>query len=115
MNNYPVDAMKETFANVTVLGHPMLFTCFRIDYKTVPDELFIYDVSHDYEQCDKPTQITNFTMVNHFGTLISDTKIDLELNFFRTNAYRDIDPENDWHYDGSSATIQDYIKARFDQ
>ena len=28
--------MTEKFEDVTVLGHPMLFTCLRVDRDTVP-------------------------------------------------------------------------------
>lgn len=31
-----VDARKERFELVEVLGHPMLFTCLRVDRSTVP-------------------------------------------------------------------------------
>ena len=34
-----VDARKERFELVEVLGHPMLFTCLRVDRSTVPKGL----------------------------------------------------------------------------
>lgn len=112
MSKYPVDAMEETFENVTVLRHPMLFTCLRVDRKTVPEGLFLYEVRHDDDQQGEPVQIANWVMVNHWGTLISDRKIALEPNISGNNAYRDIDPENDWNYEGTTAKVQDYMKER---
>ena len=112
MSKYPVDAMEETFENVTVLGHPMLFTCLRVDRKTVPEGLFLSEVRHDDDQQGEPVQIANWVMVNHWGTLISDRKIALEPNISGNNAYRDIDPENDWNYEGTTAKVQDYMKDR---
>lgn len=112
MSKYPVDAMEETFENVTVFGHPMLFTCLRVDRKTVPEGLFLYEVRHDDDQQGEPVQIANWVMVNHWGTLISDRKIALEPNTSGNNAYRDIDPENDWNYEGTTAKVQDYMKDR---
>ncbi len=112
MSKYPVDAMEETFENVTVLGHPMLFTCLRVDRKTVPEGLFLYEVRHDDDQQGEPVQIANWVMVNHWGTLISDRKIALEPNISGNNAYRDIDPENDWNYEGTTAKVRDYMKDR---
>ena len=112
MSKYPVDAMEETFENVTVLGHPMLFTCLRVDRKTVPEGLFLYEVRHDDDQQGEPVQIANWVMVNHWGTLISDRKIALEPNISGNNAYLDIDPENDWNYEGTTAKVQDYMKDR---
>lgn len=35
-----VNAMTEKFEDVTVLGHPMLFTCARVDRDTVPEGLY---------------------------------------------------------------------------
>ena len=35
-----VNAMTEKFEDVTVLGHPMLFTCARVDRVTVPEGLY---------------------------------------------------------------------------
>ena len=37
-----VNAMTEKFEDVTVLGHPMLFTCARVDRDTVPKGLYVY-------------------------------------------------------------------------
>lgn len=112
MSKYPVDAMEETFENVTVSGYPMLFTCLRVDRKTVPEGLFLYEVRHDDDQQGEPVQIANWVMVNHWGTLISNRKIALEPNISGNNAYRDIDPENDWNYEGTTAKVQDYMKDR---
>ena len=39
-----VNAMTEQFEDVTVLGHPMIFTCLRVDQDTVPDGLYMYEV-----------------------------------------------------------------------
>lgn len=35
-----VNAMTEQFEDVTVLGHPMIFTCLRVDRDTVPEGLY---------------------------------------------------------------------------
>ena len=42
-----VNAMTEQFEDVTVLGHPMIFTCLRVDRDTVPEGLYMYEVRHD--------------------------------------------------------------------
>ena len=39
--------MTEKFEDVTVLGHPMLFTCLRVDRDTVPQGMYMYEVRHD--------------------------------------------------------------------
>ena len=42
-----MDASTAKFEMVTVLNLPMLFTCCRVDQDTVPDDLYIYEVSHE--------------------------------------------------------------------
>lgn len=37
--------MTEKFEDVTVLGHPMLFTCLRVDRDTVPQGMYMYEVA----------------------------------------------------------------------
>ena len=85
--------MTEKFEDVTVLGHPMLFTCLRVDRDTVPQGMYMYEVRHDDDQQGEPVQIANWIMVNHWGTLITNKPIRLEPSEWSNNAYRDIDPE----------------------
>lgn len=73
-----VNAMTEQFEDVTVLGHPMIFTCLRVDRDTVPEGLYMYEVRHDDDQQGDPVQIGNWIMVNHWGTIISNKPIRLE-------------------------------------
>lgn len=39
-----VNAMTEQFEDVTVLGHPMIFTCLRVDRDTVPEGLYMLNL-----------------------------------------------------------------------
>ena len=110
MTEYPYNAMKEEFEDVTVLEHPMLFTNGRVNRKTVPDGLYLYEVRHDDDQQGEPVEIANWILVNHWGTLISDKPIRLEPNAAGNNAYRLIDPENDWNYEGTVSTVKEYME-----
>ena len=101
--------MTEEYEIVTVLGHQMLFTCARVNRETVPEGLYMYEVRHDDDQNGDPVQIGKWIMVNHWGTLISDEPIDLTPCPDCNNAYRDIDPENDWNYEGYTCTIKEYL------
>lgn len=42
-----VNAMTEQFEDVTVLGHPMIFTCLRVDRDTVPEGLYTVTLGTD--------------------------------------------------------------------
>lgn len=103
------NAMQEQYERVTVLGLPMLFTNSRIDRETVPKGLFLYEVRHDDDQQGDPVQLGKWIMVNHWGTLISNKPVKLEPSPSIDNAYRDIDPEDDWNYEGEEETIQEYM------
>lgn len=81
-----------------------------------PDELdvslstLMYEVRHDDDQQGDPVQIGNWIMVNHWGTIISNKPIRLEPSPNRNNAYRDIDPEEDWNYEGTVTTVKEYME-----
>ncbi len=106
---YRVDARKETFEEVTVLDKPMLFTCLRVDRSTVPKGMFLYEVRHDDDGRGDPCQIGKWIMVNHWGTLISNTPLKL-IPSYNNNAYLDIDPEKDWNYEGVPCTLREYME-----
>ena len=86
---YRLDAMKEVFEEVTVLGKPLLFTPCRIDRNTVPKGLYMYEVRHDDDCRGDPVQDSYKT---------------------ENNAFRDIDPERDWNYEGVDSTIKEYLE-----
>ena len=108
--SYRLDAMQEIFEEVTVLEKPMLFSCCRIDRSTVPKGLYMYEVRHDDDQRGDPVQIANWIRVNHWGTLISSEPLKLNFDCRVNNAYRNIDSENDWNYEGVSSTIRKYME-----
>ena len=107
---FGIDARKESFEEVTVLGVPMLFTAMHVDKSTVPKGLYLYEVRHDDEGHGEPVQLGNWILVNHWGTLIFSQPVKLTQVPYRDNAYRDIDPEKDWKYEGVETTLRDYMK-----
>ncbi|MCI8595161.1 MAG: hypothetical protein HFF09_07930 [Oscillospiraceae bacterium] len=100
------DATNEIFEMVTVLGRPMLFTNNRIDRATVPDGMYLYEVRHDDYGRGEPCEIAKGILVNHWGTLITNRPIKL----LAGNAYRVIDAEKDWNYNGTETTLNEYMK-----
>lgn len=102
-----VNATTEQYENVTVLNKPMLFTSLRVDKATVPDGLFVYEVRHDDDCKGIPTELAKWIMVNHWGTVISAYPVELTEKT-PNNAHHFLD-ENDWHYEGTSSTLGEYI------
>ena len=105
-----VNAMTEKYESVSVFGHPMLFTNLRVDRDTVPKGYYMYEVRHDDDMQGLPVQIGTWIMVNHWGTLISNRPIRLKQSPRINNAYRDIDPDEDWNYEGVAASIGEYME-----
>lgn len=101
-----INALTEEYENVTVLGHPMLFTCSRIDRDTVPGGLYAYDVRHDDDQQGVPCELAKYVLVNHWGTVITDEPVELKENYH--NAYHPL-TEDDWNYEGTTSTLEEYL------
>ena len=108
--NLGCDAMKVVFNEVEILKRPMLFTPSRIDRRTVPEGLYIYEVRRN----DIPTrfscQIANWIVFDFWGTLISNKPLPLTSHQIPGNAYRNIEYGLDWDYTGQDYTLQEYVE-----
>ena len=102
-----IDAREERFEEVTVLGRRMLFTSMRVDRKTVPEGLYLYEVRHDDDCEGEPVQIGRGIMINHWGTLIA--KRPIEMDPALNGNYLDIDPDRDWRYETEESTLEEYL------
>ena len=51
---YPLDATKEQFEAVEVLGIPGLFTTLRVNRATVPKGMYLYEMQTDEEDWGRP-------------------------------------------------------------
>lgn len=58
-------------------GKPALFADMRIDPKTVPDGLHMYEVRHSDDDWLEPSQITEGVLVNFYGTLLTTEPLDM--------------------------------------
>ena len=107
-----VNALKEIYDLVTVCDIPMIFTCCRVDRKTVPKGLHVYDVRHDDDCQGIPCQIKEFILVNHWGTIISTKplKLDEKWHDIELRIDEKHDEWLDWNYEGASLTLDEYIK-----
>lgn len=70
-----VDAEKEVFELAMLDAYPVLFTDARVDRKTVPEDLFCYDVRHDDDGQGIACEVKPHVIVNHWGTILSREKI----------------------------------------
>ena len=105
-----LDASAAKFEAVTVLEQPMLFTCCRVDRTTVPKGLHQYEVCHDDDMRGEPVEIGDHILVNHWGTLLTTAPIKLDRHPQLHRSFREIDPEQDWNYEGYELTVEQYLE-----
>jgi hypothetical protein len=67
----PLDAKTVTFGEITFQGQPVLHSEMRIDHKTIPRGLYVYEVRHADDDFLIPRQICKRVLVNFYGTLIT--------------------------------------------
>lgn len=83
------DARKEQFEAVGVCGVPALFTVNRIDRKTVPKGMYAYDMRTSADDWSQPCLLARQVTVDHYGTVLTATPIDLP-----RDGCRDLTPED---------------------
>ena len=108
--SYRYDVTKEEFENITLFGYPMLFANFRCDRNTLPKEMYMYEIRHDDYGRGDPCEIADWIMVNHWGTVISNRPVSFDETSPNGKAFRMIDSEKDWNYEGTDSTLKEYMQ-----
>ncbi len=83
----PIDATKERFETVEIFGIPGLFTTLRVSRATVPKGMYAYDMQTDDTDWLQPHLLGRHVTVDHFGTVLTASPIDLP-----ESGYRDLSP-----------------------
>ena len=63
-----VDARKEHYEAVEILGIPGLFTTLRVDRTTIPKGVYAYDTQTSEQDWSQPCLLARHITVEHFGT-----------------------------------------------
>lgn len=84
-----INASKEQFEAVEILGIPGLFTTERIDRSTVPQRMYAYDMQTSSEDWGLPGMIAHHITVEHFGTVLTASPVPLP-----QNGYLDLSPSD---------------------
>lgn len=93
---YPLDATKETFESVEILGIPGLFTVERVNRATVPKGMYLYEMQTSEDDWSQPCLLGRRIMVEHYGTVLTASPIDLP-----GTGYLDLKPGDFDQGDGS--------------
>ena len=84
---YPIDATQERMEAVEVFGVPGLFTTLRVNRATIPKGMYAYDMQTSEEDWSQPCLIARHITVEHYGTVITASPIELS-----ETGYRDMEP-----------------------
>lgn len=93
------------FEVIELFGEPALFTCLRIDPKTVPNGVYKYDIRHDDECQGIACEIARSVFVNHWGSVLTLKPIDLGVDGYRLMDEEDINYGID-----SGLSLDEFIK-----
>lgn len=104
-----MNANTSTFEAVTIFDVPMLFTSGYVDPETLPQGVYQYAVRHSSNEPDKPAQITDWTVVNRYGSLLSSIPISMDKVPGSYVKKRDLDSEGDWLWNGYHIKLRDYL------
>ena len=102
------NAGKENFELAMLDEYMVLFTCAKIDRKTVPEDLFCYDVRHDDDCQGIACEIKPYVAVNHWGTILTKTEIPMA----ESGRYY---PKEDMNYLGETLTVEEYMRLDMQQ
>ena len=101
------DARTHDFEEVEIFEKPALFTCLRIDSRTVPNGIYKYEVRHDDDMQGIACQLGRRIVVNHWGTLLTREPIELDKDGFKTLTEEDLN-----YAPGDCRTLKQYGYAR---
>lgn len=108
--------MDKSFDVVTIFDKPVLFTCERIKRNIVPDGIYCYDIRHDDECQGIMTELKDFVLVNHWGTILS--KKPFEPREYGGKVFSSeqgiIIEEDDYNFVGDELKVSEYLK-RYDE
>lgn len=102
------NANEVQWETVAVLGKIMLFSDCRVDRKTVPDGMYMYEVRHADDDWGDPCEIAEGVLVNFFGTLLSREKLPLKEHIKGSKPYISLDSYEDWGWKGFECTLSEF-------
>lgn len=94
------------YEKARIFDIPVMFTDYRIDRKSIPNGMFLYELRHTDENWGIPCHLAKGILVNFYGTVIANDPIQLPpdgLRDMKPNEFV-LEPEND------CKTLSDFCK-----
>lgn len=99
-----VDARKEHYEAVEILGIPGLFTTLRVDRATIPKGVYAYDMQTSEQDWSQPCLLARHITVEHFGTVLTASPVPIP-----PNGYFDLSPGDfEGQFCGERMTLADF-------
>lgn len=99
-----VDARKEHYEAVEILGIPGLFTTLRVDRTTIPKGVYAYDMQTSEQDWSQPCLLARHITVEHFGTVLTASPVPIP-----PNGYLDLSPGDfEGQFCGERMTLADF-------
>ena len=99
------NAETTVFEEVVICGIPALFTSLRIDRRTVPDGMHLYEIRHSDEDWGEPCQLARHILINHYGSVLTSEPIQ-----FPPDGGLDLDSETFHFSDAGFRTIPEFLE-----
>lgn len=104
--------VKERYFNVARLfGEVVLFTYDRVDKSTIPPDLYVYEISHEPYNFQKPIKLGKHSDLDYYGAVVCKK----EIKFYRKNsdghAYRLLKSDKDLYITYNMSSISKYLNS----
>lgn len=96
-----VNVFEEIFEICQLFEKPVLFTDSRVDRKSLPEGVYLYEIRHD--DSGNPATLEQAVRVDFYGSVLSKVPFD-----FKDSDYLSIGNE-DFGFESERALLQEYV------
>lgn len=105
-----IDAEKSNFSLALLFGNIVLFREDKVDPNTVPDGVYLYELSYSGFNYRTPTRLGKWADENFYGTVISRNEIKLYKPKENGNAHRRLKSKEDFYVSYNICKLSTYLQ-----
>lgn len=102
-----VNPFTERYEEIELFGKPALYTILRLDKRTVPNPLNVYDIRHSSD--GEPASIENVVIVNHSASVITIDPIKFDGTSISGSLYKRM-TSDDMNFIGEHTTLAEFME-----
>lgn len=104
-----IDAGKSNFSLALLFGNIVLFREDKVDPNTVPEGVYLYELSYSGFNYRTPTRLGKWADENFYGTVISRNEIKLYKPKENGNAHRRLKSKDDFYVSYNICNLTSYL------